>query len=1082
MKAVLLGVLAVVLGAGCVEPGALVCGDTVCPSDFICTEQLFCVAKDAISSCSGEIDGTPCTTRSTPGQCVSGYCVASVCGNGMKEPGEACDDNNRDSNDGCDSTCQSLEECGNGIVDVGELCDCGDGAAGHENATCTMANSDDDSATCRPNCTPHGCGDGEIENAEQCEPGIALPATATCRDLFDRYTGAVTCNNVCRYDSSGCSDYCGDGLVNDATESCDTSPPDDFCIDYGYDGGELSCSGSCRPAFAGCRRIGWIPYTLDNRQFYGVFAFSATDAWAGGTDAGRLLHWDGLEWEASTLPGTTEGILGFWGPAPNDLFALTATKIYRYNGSTWAQAATIPNGFSTFNAIGGFGSRVFAVGESGLIYSYDGNTWTTMASGTTMPLVAISVVSATEAYIAAHNEDSSMLLQWTGGAWSQKPSPPAHRIDAIYATSSSNIYIGTKSIMRWDGSRWTSIPLGVSGDVYSLHGTAANDIYAVFVGPTNTVAHFDGDSWSLHLTDTNASIARVASAGNGYAFSAGVTVARYDGTTWARTRPEFSSAINGISAAATGNVLAVGDGGLALAWDGTFWRTVPSEAGETLNAVYRNFVVGEYGVFAVYDGTRLVHHNINTDVPLNAVWAAADNDAWAAGGAGLLARWNGTSVTTSTLPGNVSIRSMWGTASNNIYAVGDNGAMVHYDGASWTPFSSGLAITWRAITGTGATSFFIGGENGEVRQWNGSAWTSLPKPTSRTITGLFSLQVNELFAVTGDSTLYVWNGSIWQNFTMPTPASFVGGRIGSAIEVYAVGSDLSLQRRVGTNSQFRAEIPTFQTGDVIRDIYAANATDIYVARTDGLYHFDGHQWTRVTYSPGFPGDVDGTGPNNVFVASGSSATIAHWNGTTFLQEPSGVTGSVTDVSAISTTDAWVTATGGSGASNSIRRFNGATWGPSTNPSSASLNTVFAVDANNAWAAGTNGIVLHFTNGAWVAETTPASASVRLFDIWASGPNDAYAVGDFNTTLHWNGTLWELADAGLTPIQDTVTGTAADDVFIGGTGASLWHHASSFTPLNPPSIDFVAAEIVGRSVYLGSRGTYRLLRLQRDVAW
>jgi cysteine-rich repeat protein len=50
-----------------------------------------------------------------------------VCGNGMIEDGESCDDGNATGMDGCSATCQSehLCCCGNGVIEPGEACDDG---------------------------------------------------------------------------------------------------------------------------------------------------------------------------------------------------------------------------------------------------------------------------------------------------------------------------------------------------------------------------------------------------------------------------------------------------------------------------------------------------------------------------------------------------------------------------------------------------------------------------------------------------------------------------------------------------------------------------------------------------------------------------------------------------------------------------------------------------------------------------------------------------------------------------------------------------------------------------------------------
>jgi cysteine-rich repeat protein len=50
--------------------------------------------------------------------------VTQICGNGVLEGIEECDDGNTMSGDGCDANC-TRTRCGNGIVTAGEQCDDG---------------------------------------------------------------------------------------------------------------------------------------------------------------------------------------------------------------------------------------------------------------------------------------------------------------------------------------------------------------------------------------------------------------------------------------------------------------------------------------------------------------------------------------------------------------------------------------------------------------------------------------------------------------------------------------------------------------------------------------------------------------------------------------------------------------------------------------------------------------------------------------------------------------------------------------------------------------------------------------------
>ena len=64
----------------------------------------------------------------------------AVCGNGVVESGETCDDSNTVNGDGCSNTCKlETAVCGNGIVESGEACDDGNMVNGDGcNNTCTV--------------------------------------------------------------------------------------------------------------------------------------------------------------------------------------------------------------------------------------------------------------------------------------------------------------------------------------------------------------------------------------------------------------------------------------------------------------------------------------------------------------------------------------------------------------------------------------------------------------------------------------------------------------------------------------------------------------------------------------------------------------------------------------------------------------------------------------------------------------------------------------------------------------------------------------------------------------------------------
>jgi len=73
---------------------------------------------------SGFLQCTNCQIITT--FCYTTTGITGICGNGLLEPGEQCDDGNTISGDGCSSGCRFEEHrCGNGIRETGEECDDG---------------------------------------------------------------------------------------------------------------------------------------------------------------------------------------------------------------------------------------------------------------------------------------------------------------------------------------------------------------------------------------------------------------------------------------------------------------------------------------------------------------------------------------------------------------------------------------------------------------------------------------------------------------------------------------------------------------------------------------------------------------------------------------------------------------------------------------------------------------------------------------------------------------------------------------------------------------------------------------------
>ncbi|MFH2006628.1 MAG: PE-PGRS family protein [bacterium] len=98
------------------------------------------------------------------------------------------------------------------------------------------------------------CGNGMIDDGETCD-GSNL-AGLSCELLSGFSGGALTCDELCRLDTSGCW-FCGNG-VREGGEACDGSDlGGESCQSVGdYTGGALACDESCVLDTSGCRSCG----------------------------------------------------------------------------------------------------------------------------------------------------------------------------------------------------------------------------------------------------------------------------------------------------------------------------------------------------------------------------------------------------------------------------------------------------------------------------------------------------------------------------------------------------------------------------------------------------------------------------------------------------------------------------------------------------------------------------------------------------------------------------------------------------------------------------------------------------------
>jgi YVTN family beta-propeller protein/cysteine-rich repeat protein len=214
-----------------------------------------------------------------------------LCGNGLPQVGEQCDDGNGVNGDGCDNNCTTTA-CGNGITTASEQCDDGNFAAGdccsatcqHETSgspcaadsnECTDDECDGAGACVHPDsglgtpCTPDfnpctddvcdGASSCGVPNTDPCDDGLFCNGADTCTGgacdghAGDPCVGGTECADACNEASDDCFDASntactddGNGCTNDECDgagNCTGIPNTDPCDDGLFCNGADNCSG-----------------------------------------------------------------------------------------------------------------------------------------------------------------------------------------------------------------------------------------------------------------------------------------------------------------------------------------------------------------------------------------------------------------------------------------------------------------------------------------------------------------------------------------------------------------------------------------------------------------------------------------------------------------------------------------------------------------------------------------------------------------------------------------------------------------------------------------------------------------------
>ncbi len=271
----------------------------------------------------------------------------------------------------------------------------------------------------------------------------------------------------------------------------------------------------------------WTQMQSDFAQFYGVSGTAHDDVFAvgSGDDGGEIFHFDGASWLRMDGAPTDFHGSGIWCNTASDVFVAgdgVNSVLLHYDGAAWSKMkiANLTQYFTPLFAVwGSSASDVYAVGglreagygSYGNIAHYDGHVWTG-AADLYQEFYGVWGSSASDVF-AVGSEDAGFYigaaLHYDGQNWLPMPSATilGYSLQAIWGASPTDVFAAggnysgaTGVVAHYDGASWSVMVSNVRAALTGLWGTAHSDVFAVgndlFDDKNGTILHYEGSSWS----------------------------------------------------------------------------------------------------------------------------------------------------------------------------------------------------------------------------------------------------------------------------------------------------------------------------------------------------------------------------------------------------------------------------------------------------------------------------------------------------------------------------------------------------------------------------------------------------------
>lgn len=433
---------------------------------------------------------------------------------------------------------------------------------------------------------------------------------------------------------------------------------------------------------------------------------SATDVWAAGED-GVCLHWDGVRW-TQRGPMTRQNFTDVWAVAPDDVWLLADSDVFRFDGTTWT-SSTRTGG--TLRSVHGSSPIDVWIGADTALWHWNGLAWSNVATGSTGAVTQL---------------------------WSRSPTE-------VWGVQGGASIRGINGVFRQIGPGVGASDVGGDG----------SDVWVVAGGQP-----FRGDGGVLFDTSVQRQVLDVprtlwAHQQEAYVSLLGGSIAAWTGTSWTSGLQSIG-VVDGLTGIASGDAWAVNSAGEVSTLVSGQWRRGTSTAPVNYGRIWASnagvvWIVGEAGATARWDGLAWTSFPAMTRTNFGAVSGTATNDVWAVGREGVIEHWNGTqwkSIPSSTA---LDLFSVFAASRTAVWASGVSGLQA-WNGTRWTRVADLDRFTHSVVCGRSAADVWLVGRVGPVTSaahWDGTSWSLEEVPISVSVWSPAACQVLE------DGTLWV---------------------------------------------------------------------------------------------------------------------------------------------------------------------------------------------------------------------------------------------------------------------------------------------------------------------------------------